>query len=41
MNVNTNETFIHELTGDKLLHYIKLRHLCSIALTTIGEFHYC
>jgi hypothetical protein len=41
MNVNANETFIHELTADKLLYYIKLRYLYSIALTTIGEFPYC
>ena len=40
MNVNANESFIHEPTAHKPLHYIKLRHLCSIALTTIGEFHY-
>jgi hypothetical protein len=41
MNVNTNETFIHELKGDKVFYYIKLRDLCSIALRTLGEFHYC
>ena len=41
MNVNANESFIHELTGDRLRNYIKLRDLCSIALTTIGEFYYC